>query len=112
MKRNPFDIIKNRHVTEKAQMLGKLKDAKSNKSIARCESPKYVFIVAPHANKQEIASAIEEIYKDKNIKVKAVNTINVKTKPTRRIRSYGKTVGRKAAFKKAIVTLEAKDSIE
>ncbi len=45
-----------------------------------------MFIVDRHANKHEIANAIEEIYKDEGIKVVAVNTINVKAKP-RRVRA-------------------------
>lgn len=105
---NPYQIVKHQHVTEKSMMLQELKNAKSNKSLARCESPKYVFIVDRDANKQEIAGAVEEIYKDKNIKVVAVNTINVKAK-ARRVRGRP---GQKSAFKKAIVTLEKNDSID
>lgn len=107
-----FKVIKQRYVTEKCSTLENLKNSKSNASLARCESPKYVFIVDKDATKQEIAMAIEEIYSGKKVKVTAVNTINVKAKPTRRIRSFGKTEGKKTAFKKAIVTLEANDSIE
>lgn len=106
--RNPYQIIKHQHVTEKAMVLQELKNAKSNPSVARCESPKYVFVVDRNAKKQEIASAIEEIYRDKNIKVVAVNTINVKAKP-RRVRGR---FGKKSAFKKAIVTLEKGDSLD
>lgn len=106
--KNPYQIIKHQHITEKTRVLQELKNAKSNPSIARCESPKYVFIVERTANKQEIASAIEEIYKEKNIKVVNVNTINVKPKE-RRVR--GRT-GEKSAFKKAIVTLEKDDSLD
>src|ERR1700733_2557432 len=106
--KNPYQIIKHQHVTEKAMMLQELKNAKSNPSLAKCESPKYVFVVDPKANKQEISNAIEQIYKDKQIKVVSVNTINVKGKK-RRVR--GK-IGRKSAFKKAIVTLEKGDSLD
>lgn len=107
--KNPHHIIKSRHITEKAMVLQELKNVKSNPSIARCESPKYVFIVDRNANKRQIASAVEEIYREQNVKVVAVNTINVKSKPTRHLR--GKN-GRKSAFKKAIVTLEPKDSLD
>ncbi|MCB1148589.1 MAG: 50S ribosomal protein L23 [Chlamydiia bacterium] len=110
--RDPYQIVKRRYVTEKSTTLESLKDAESNLSVRRCKSPKYVFIVDGNANKIEIADAVEEIYKDKNVKVKKVNTVNVKSKTTRRIRSYGKTNGSKAAFKKAIVTLEPKDSLD
>lgn len=106
--RNPYQIIKHQYITEKATMLAGLKNANSNRSVARCESPKYVFEVERTANKQEIASALEEIYKEKNIKVVAVNTINVKAK-ARRVRGR---LGEKSAFKKAIVTLEKGDSLD
>jgi len=107
-KKDPYAIIKHQHVTEKASVLQQLKDAKSNASVARCETPKYVFVVDRNANKQEIASAIEEIYGDKNVKVTAVNTINVKPKP-RRVRGRP---GFKPAFKKAIVSLEKGDNLD
>lgn len=106
--RNPYQIIKHQHVTEKAMMLQELKNAESNPSVKRCKSPKYVFVVDSKANKQEIAEAIEQIYKDKKVRVMAVNTVNVKAKP-RRVRGR---MGMKAAFKKAIVTLEEGDSLD
>lgn len=105
---NPYAVIKRQHVTEKAMVLQGLKDATSNKSIARFKLPKFVFIVDRDANKQEIAKALEEIYKEKKIRVVAVNTMNVKSQPVTRGRRRGKT----AAFKKAIVTLEEGDNIE
>lgn len=108
-KNSPYDIIRSRHVTEKAMVLQELKNAKSNKCIARCESPKYVFVVDPKANKRQIALAVEKIYSDLHVKVVSVNTINVKAKPTRRTRRGN---GMKPAFKKAIVTLEPKDSLD
>ena len=108
MSKDPYHIVKHQHVTEKAVMLEGLKDAKSNPSLTRCESPKYVFIVDRNSNKQEIANAIEEIYKDEGIKVVAVNTINVKAKP-RRVRGRA---GFKSAFKKAIVTLRPGDDLD
>jgi large subunit ribosomal protein L23 len=109
--KNPYEIIKHRHVTEKASTLESLKNGKSNKSLSRCESPKYVFVVDPKANKAEIKKAIEEIYSDRNIKVTSVNTINVKQKPTRQLKTR-RGVGTKGGFKKAIVTLEPKDSLD
>lgn len=108
--RNPYEVIKQRYITEKASVLQGLKDADSNPSLARCENPKYVFLVDPKANKNEIAQALEEIYRDKHIRVVAVNTINVKPK------IYGRRgrmkPGRDIAQKKAIVTLAVGDSIE
>lgn len=106
--KSPYQVVKHRHVTEKSIMLQELKTADSNPSLKRCESPKYVFIVDPSANKQEIKVAVEEIYKANNIKVVAVNTINVKGKP-RRVRGRP---GFKSAFKKAVVTLEKGDSLD
>lgn len=108
MKKDPYQVVKHQHVTEKSVMLEGLKDAKSNPSLARCESPKYVFIVDPSANKQEIKWAVEEIYRDKKVKVVDVNTINVKAKQ-RRVRGR---LGMKKSFKKAIVTLEKGDSLD
>ncbi len=58
---------------------------KAIRRVARFELPKYVFVVDRTANKNEIALAIEEIYKDKTVKVVSVNTINVKPK-ARRVR--------------------------
>ncbi|MBS4167452.1 50S ribosomal protein L23 [Parachlamydia sp. AcF125] len=106
--KNPYHVVKGPHVTEKSVMLQGLKNATSNRSLAACESPKYVFIVDRKANKQEIARAVEEIYSEKNIKVVAVNTINVKPK-ARRVRGR---MGNKPGFKKAVVTLEAGDNLD
>lgn len=108
MAKNPYAVIKNLHVTEKSRVLQELKNANSNKCVARCESPKYVFVVDKDANKHEIAQAVEEIYSEKNIKVVAVNTINVPGKE-RRVRGRK---GRCASFKKAVVTLEVGDSLD
>ncbi|MBA3721715.1 MAG: 50S ribosomal protein L23 [Parachlamydiaceae bacterium] len=106
--KSPYQVIKHKHVTEKSMMLQGLKTADSNPSLKRCESPKYVFIVDRAANKQEIANALEQIYKDEGIKVVAVNTINVKAK-ARRVRGRA---GYKSGFRKAIVTLRPGDSLD
>jgi len=103
-----FDVIKSRYITEKATMLEELQRSQSNKCVARCSSPKYVFIVDKKANKGEISRALESIYAEKKIKVKAVNTINIKPKK-RRVRGYQ---GFRPAVKKAIVTFEKGDSID
>jgi len=107
-KRDPYFIIQTIHVTEKSQMLQELKNTDSNPSIRRCESPKYVFIVHKTASKPEIAKAIEEIYKEKKIKVVSVNTINLKPK-ARRVRGRR---GMRPAIRKAVVTLEKGDSLD
>lgn len=106
--RNPFHVIKSRYITEKSTVLEGLQHAVSNKCVAKCLSPKYVFIVDKDANKVEIARALESIYSEKKIKVKAVNTINMKPKK-RRVRGYK---GFRPAVKKAIVTLESGDCID
>ena len=106
--RSPFSVIKSQHVTEKTMVLLNLKDSESNPCVKRCLTPKYVFLVDPQANKTEIAWALEEIYKDKKIKVLKVNTLTRKPKP-RRVRGR---LGVTAYLKKAIVTLRPGDSIE
>lgn len=108
MKKDPYQVIKHQHVTEKSNVLAGLKNSTSNKSVAACKSPKYVFLVDTNAEKREIATAIEEIYHDKGVKVVKVNTINVKSKQ-RRVRGRP---GRTAAFKKAVVTLAENDSLD
>ena len=59
---------------------------------------KYTFRVADGATKIEIARAVEELFK---VKVKAVNTVSMKSKSKR----MGVHVGRTSEWKKAIVTL-------
>lgn len=109
--KNCFAIIKSRHITEKATMLERLQGAESNASVRACKSPKAVFIVDEEASKPEIARAIEEIYKEKNIKVMKVNTLRMKPKATARGRGRGRP-GKKAGFKKAMVTLQPGDQID
>lgn len=67
---------------------------------------KYLFKVDRRANKLEIKRAVEALFK---VKVEDVNTMNRKGKKKReRTASYGTT----AAWKKAVVTLKAGESIE
>ena len=66
---------------------------------------KYVFVVDKRANKIQIADAVKEVF---NVKVEKVNTVNVKPKTKRMGRSVGKTAG----YKKAIVKLAAGETIE
>jgi|TARA_B100000927_G_C16181797_1_gene355708 large subunit ribosomal protein L23 len=66
---------------------------------------KYQFRVSMNANKIEIKRAIEELF---SVRVTAVNTMRRKGKKKReRTASYGTT----AAWKRAVVTLHADDSI-
>ena len=77
----------------------------SERSTELMEEGKFVFVVDKRANKIQIAQAVKEIF---NVDVLAVNTINVKGKTKRR----GRTVGKTAAYKKAIVKLAAGQTIE
>lgn len=106
--RDPYNIVKNIHTTEKSVMLQELKNSKSNPCVARCNKPKYVFIVDKDANKEEIARAVEQIYSHRDVRVTKVNTINMKGK-RRVVRGR---LGTSASFKKAVVTLQPNDSLE
>lgn len=68
------------------------------------ENNQYSFEVDPDANKPQIRDAVEKTF---NVRVKAVNTLNVKPKPKSRYASRrgGRIVGAKPGWKKAIVTL-------
>lgn len=72
----------------------------TEKSMDMMAEKKYAFKVATDATKPEIAHAVEELF---GVKVAAVNTINMKSKP-KRVRY---ALGRTASWKKAIVTLKA-----
>ena len=72
----------------------------TEKSMSAVADEKYVFKVARDAGKIEIKKAIETIF---GVKVKSVNTINVRGKEKR----MGVHVGKTAAYKKAIITLTA-----
>jgi len=108
MEKTPYDIIKSRYITEKTNVLSGLKDSQSSASLRKFDKPKYVFLVNPKANKKEIMWALEKIYFDKKIKVLSVNTISVHPK-TKRVRGR---IGKTKHMKKAIVTLEAGDSLD
>ena len=75
----------------------------TEKSYAEMANKKYTFRVAINANKTEIKNAIEEVFP--GVKVESVNTMRTEGK----IKRQGRTQGRTAEVKKAIVTLK-KDS--
>jgi large subunit ribosomal protein L23 len=75
----------------------------SEKSTVLGEQGKYVFEVAPGANKIQIKQAVEEAFANKKVQVAAVNILHVSGKVRRR----GRTVGMTRTWKKAIVTLQA-----
>ena len=85
--KNAYDIIKRPVITEQSM------DAVTDK--------KYVFMVAPDANKIEIKQAIEQIF---GVKVAKVNTINVSGKAKRM--GAGRP-GTTRSWKKAYVQLTA-----
>jgi large subunit ribosomal protein L23 len=70
----------------------------SEKSYDGIASKRYTFVVKTTANKTQIKSAVEEIFR---VKVDKVNTSNVRGK----LKRQGKTEGYTSKFKKAIVQL-------
>lgn len=82
-------------------------------SIMGEEMGKYAFVVAPEANKISIKKAIEDRF---NVKVTDVTTMNRKGKvKSMTVRSGGRVIrteGRRANWKKAIVTLAEGDRID
>ncbi|MBC7326685.1 50S ribosomal protein L23 [bacterium] len=86
--RDPRDIIIRPLITEKSLRLAR--------------EGKYTFEVAPDANKHEIKSAVEMLFK---VRVGDVHTINVKGK--QRTMFWGRrTTGRTKNWKKAIVSVK------
>ena len=83
--KNPHDVIIKPVVSEKAYNL--------------IDHGQYTFVVAPDANKVEIKSAIEEIFK---VKVASVNNQNREGKRVRTRTGWGK----RNDTKRAIVTLK------
>jgi len=59
----------------------------TEKNTRLMEMNQYTFEVAPEANKIQIKEAVERTF---NVKVKKVNTMNVRGKPRRRIRRRGR----------------------
>lgn len=91
--KEPTQIIANIRLTEKASLLGE-------------RNNQYVFRVAPHANKIEIKQAIEKLFGKKVVRV---NTAQHAGKKKRERRA---DFGRKAHWKKAVVTLAEGEKIE
>ena len=77
----------------------------SEKSYALMADGKYTFRVDERAQKTQIARAVEEIFE---VRVKAVRTAKVRSKPKRR----GLNSGRTRSWKKAVVQLAPGDRIE
>ena len=83
---NPHDIIIRPIVREQ--------------SMAQMAENKYTFVVSKQANKTEIKKAVEAIF---GVNVEKVNTLNYDGK----VKRMGRSVGRTASFKKAVVKLTA-----
>ena len=73
----------------------------TERAMAGAADKKYVFEVAKSAGKVEIKKAVEEIF---GVKVAKVNTINMQGKAKR---MGNRPAGRRANWKKAMVTLTA-----
>ncbi len=87
---HPLQILRRPVITEKSTDL---------QDIGR-----YVFEVAPSATKHDIKRAVEIAF---DVKVVKVNTMNVRGKKKR----YGPRITKPHAWKKALVTLAAGDTI-
>ena len=85
--KNIYDIIRRPVITEQ--------------SMEAVADKKYVFEVAIDSNKTEIKAAVEEIF---GVKVSKVNTVRMQGK-VKRTGAY--PAGKRADYKKAIVTLTA-----
>ena len=86
-----YDVILAPHITEKATVLSELN--------------KVVFRVSHDASKDEIAAAVEELFK---VNVLKVNTVVTKGK----LKRFRGIMGRRGDVKKAIVTLAEGQSID
>ena len=84
---NVYDIIRRPVITEQ--------------SMENIADKKYVFEVDINANKTEIKAAVEAVF---GVKVAKVNTVRMQGK-VKRTGAY--PAGRRAAYKKAVVTLTA-----
>ncbi len=92
MSQNPRDIILYPIYTEKTVQIGE-------------DGRVVTFAVAKGTNKVQIKKAIEEIF---DVKVEKVNVVNVRKKT----KKVGRFVGKTAAVKKAIVTLQEGHTID
>lgn len=89
---NVYDVLRIPKLTEKTLQLKE-------------EANQFVFEVDPGANKIQIKESVEKAFK---VTVLRVRTMNVRGKKKR----LGRYQGRKAHWKKALITLKQGDSIE
>lgn len=97
--RQPYDVIVEPVLSEKSTR-------------QMDESNSYTFKVAGNANKIEIAQAVEKLW---DVTVTDVRTMNYAGKMRRALMgrmSKSREVGRRASYKKAVVTLAEGDQIE
>lgn len=87
-----YDIIIRPLITEKT-------------TIKKEQANQYFFEVAKHANRIEIRRAVEKIF---NVRVKSVQTIQVKGKTKQR----GRIIGKRKDWKKAVVALKPGERID
>jgi len=87
-----YQVIKEPHITEKANM-------------QKGEANQVSFKVHRQANKIEIRRAVEALFKTKVLNVRTMNMIG-------KSRRMGKHLGRKPHWKKAIVQLAPGENIE
>lgn len=83
-------------ITEKADLLSEGKN-------------QYSFIVDKGANKIEIKNAVEKLY---TVNVDSINTMIIPGKRKSRNTKKGVLHGRKASYKKAVVTLQKGETID
>lgn len=86
-----YDIIRSPLITEKSTL--------------GSEQGKITFRVDASASKQQIKGAIERVF---GVDVVKVNVLNVKGK----VKRFRGTIGKRAGFKKAIVTLKEGQAID
>jgi len=77
----------------------------TEKSTANAQFNKYIFEVAKSANKSEIKSTIEDVYK---VKVEKLNSVIVKSKP----KVFKGQRGARSEQKRIIVTLKEGSTID
>ncbi|MGH7483708.1 MAG: 50S ribosomal protein L23 [Longimicrobiales bacterium] len=90
--RSPSEVIIRPVVTERSTLMAD-------------EHNVYAFIVVRNANKIEIRRAVEDLF---DVRVAAVRTMNYRGK----WRRVGRSTGRRAAYKKAIVQLAEGERID
>ena len=81
----------------------------TEKMTALAERRQYAFEVDINANKIEIARAIEKKF---NVTVESIRTIRSKGKRKSQMTKRGRIPGKRADFKKAIVTLKLDQKID